>query len=214
MIQYFDFGLNEGRELRWMIKKVFPVIGAKYTAYGFEACAKSFRRCRKTFQDNKSVQIIQGAVGSTHGGKIRLYHATGPKGHSIYAGKNNVADTYEEVPAITFSGWLSDNSIDLSDTFNIVRYNIEGAEWDLVNDMAASGLFKQFHLVFGAKVGNDMKKCKELRDKVEDHKQVLREHGVKVGLLCSSYFASQRVNQGTVLNRIRDDYEKWEDSAR
>jgi FkbM family methyltransferase len=195
-----------------MVKKVFPKIGAEYEAYGFEACAKSYRRCRKQFAGHQ-VRLIHGAIGSKHGGKIKLYYAKSPNGHSIYSGKANVSTKGENVPAIRFSSWLADTGINLKESFNIIRFNIEGAEWELVNDLAGAVLFPYFNLVYGAQVGKDMQKCDELRDKVDEHVQILDNSNVKVDLLCSDYFDSQRISQHKVMNRISNEYSRWKEGA-
>ena len=124
--------------------------------YGFEAHPGLARRCRWRFWRDSSVRIEQCALGSKEG-TCTLFLNRNLVGSSIYSGKKNLIPGKEvDVPCIRFSLWLEQNMpSDWRDSFNIIKSNIEGAEWDVWHDLAESGLVPAFDLWLGAREGHD-----------------------------------------------------------
>ena len=100
-------------------------------------------------------------------------------GHSIHSTKHNILkDTFWEVPTIKFSEWLKDNNIDLKDSLNIVKINIEGAEWEFFNDIVDSKLNKHIHIYCGA--GHDVEKISNFVKEgiVEKYYELLKKNDI------------------------------------
>ena len=184
-INYFDLGLYRGTEMALMVDDVLPSLRGdnQVCAYGFEACKKHFAECSTRFAGyGDRVKIFHGAIAGKDG-PVMLYHASTPLGHSIYDSKGNVSKgRHETVKGIRFSDFLE--KVSAPGDFNILRYNIEGAEWDLINDLLQRDMLKDIDVFCGSDVGKDMGKVAELREKVAEHKQILEANGINVHYFC------------------------------
>ena len=178
-INYFDFGLYKGVELSWITREVLPSLGVKeYSAYGFEACKKYADNVSADFLDLENVKINNVAISDKEG-TTKLYYSPNNLGHSIFSTKNNVIqEEYEEVETIRFSKWIKDNEIDLENSFNIVKVNIEGAEWHLFNDLVNSDMIKHIDVWCGA--GHDVEKVEELHSVVDKYYKLLKSNNIKI----------------------------------
>jgi len=176
---YFDFGLFRGVEMGWMIDRILPSLGIKnYHIYGFEACKQYADSLKKKYGDNKKVTIVNKAIAGSSK-KMKLYYAENALGHSIFSTKRNVSETkYEEVEGVVFSKWLEENVPDFNLAFNIVKVNIEGAEWFLFNDLIKNDLNKHIKAYTGS--GHDVEKIGELEDGVEEYYKLLKENGIHI----------------------------------
>jgi len=107
-------------------------------------------------------------------------------GHSIFDTKNNVTkDEYEIVETILFSDWIREKVPDFAESFNILRFNIEGAEWHLINDLVRNDMVKNIDIFCGH--GDDVKKIGIYRDKVDKYYEKLTRHNIKILSFCSIY---------------------------
>jgi FkbM family methyltransferase len=178
-VNYFDLGLYRGTELWWIVRDIFPRLKIKdYDAYGFEACAKYANELKRQFADNQKVNILNRAI-SKSGQDIKLYHATNNVGHSIFNTKKNVdKDSYEIVKGVKFSDWVLNNVDDFKSSFNILKVNIEGAEWHLFNDLCETGLNEYIHIFCGQ--GHDVEKVGELQDKVKEYYNLIEKNNIKL----------------------------------
>lgn len=175
-IYYYDFGLWRGTEIHWMVNYVFPKLNiTNYQIYGFEACKQYADRLKEMYADNDRVEIINKAVVDEPK-KVRLYHAANHVGHSVFSTKRNVSDQYEEVDGIVFSDWLQQNVKAYKVAFNILKVNIEGAEWYLFNDLVKSGVHKHIDVYCGQ--GHDVEKVSELESKVQDYYDLLEQNNI------------------------------------
>lgn len=176
-LNYFDLGLYKGTEIKWMTQKIFPRLGIEnYSAYGFDACRKYTKGLSRYYSSNERVKIEHLAISGEEK-TIRLYHSKNAVGHSIYSTKQNVEqDSFEEAPAMRFSKWAAENDINLKSSFNIMKINIEGAEWPLFQDLVSTKLIKDIDIFCGA--GHDIKKVGELNEVVDDYYKLLEDHNV------------------------------------
>tara|TARA_R100001443_G_scaffold53370_2_gene64995 strand:- start:651 stop:1289 length:639 start_codon:yes stop_codon:yes gene_type:complete len=175
-INYYDFGLMRGVETHWMVSQVFPGLNiTNYRVYGFEACKEYADRLKKIYKGNDKVEIINKAIVDTSK-KVKLYHAPNHVGHSVFSTKNNVSNKFEEVEGVSFSSWLRNNVKDYEEAFNIIKVNIEGAEWYLFNDLVDSGIHSHVDIYCGQ--GHDVKKVSELEEKVESYYQLLADNNI------------------------------------
>jgi FkbM family methyltransferase len=139
-IIYFDVGTHkEGAELAAMTDAILPRMGSDFEAFGFEASQESFHQVNQKFLGNRHVSVVHKALcnATPPQGKIRLYHdAAGGLGDSLH----RPGDSFEDVEAARFSDWLRERNIALEDRICLLRMNIEGAEYDVLQDLVENGL--------------------------------------------------------------------------
>ena len=178
-VNYFDLGLYRGVELGWMVNQILPSLGVdEFGVYGLEASAPYANNLAKLYAKNPHVSIDHVAITGKEE-KIRLYHSPNMLGHSIYSTKNNVLqDRFEEVGGMRFSQWIKKNNIDLKSSFNIMKVNIEGAEWPLFKDLVENDLAKYFDIFCGA--GHDVEKIGELQSVIDEYYSLLRENNIVI----------------------------------
>lgn len=158
-ITYIDLGTHkEGKEIDMFLEACHG-LDVDVRVYGVEAHSVY---AREVFQNNlasKDVTIFNYAIGAKECvTKLYLSNGSGGHGNSIYATKNNVdVNDYIEVQQIRFSRLL--DQMQLSD-INILKYNIEGAEYELIKDIHRNKLADTFHIYCGAP--SDMEKVGEL----------------------------------------------------
>jgi FkbM family methyltransferase len=178
-INYFDLGLYKAVELGWMVNSILPSLGMyDYKVYGFEASEEYARNIASKFRHNDKVLINNLAISGEET-TLRLYHSKNLLGHSIYSSKNNVQqDVYEEAESTRFSEWIKKNNVDLQNSFNIMKVNIEGAEWPLFQDLVANDLVKHFDIFCGA--GHDVEKIGEFESIVDDYYKLLKDNNIEI----------------------------------
>lgn len=185
-LNYFDFGVCYGREVGLMEDIILPSLGiTDYMIYGFEPCKSCFDDLEKKYIKNSKVSFINSAI-SDHNGGGRLYHSYKrkkytPIGNSLFPTKYNVRENdYEEVNCIVFSEWLLKNIPDYKNNFNIIRSNIEGAEWHLFNDLKNNELFNNIDIFCGSNPEEELSKIEELQGHIPELKRILNKNKIKV----------------------------------
>lgn len=153
----------------------------EYSVYGFEANPKLCKQVKERFSQYPSVRIENLAI-SDHNGTENLYLEKGGQGSSIFSTKNNVTEECVLVESILLSDWISTNIPDFSDTYNILRFNIEGAELLLMRDLEASGMINDFDMFLGS--DSDIHKVAELVPYLEEYKSILKRHSVVIHYYC------------------------------
>ena len=182
--RYFDIGMCKGHELRIMTEDVFPSLQInEWDAYGFEPCKEHFNdTCNLTNKDPR-IHLINMAI-SDFEGEGKLYHC--PKlfeGHSLFKSKKNVSKTnFETVQCTRLSTWIHEHGIDLRTSFNILRMNIEGSEWKLIQDVILSGLRPDIHVFCGAYT--DVQKIGEYEGRMQEYLSYLTDNNVIVHPFC------------------------------
>jgi hypothetical protein len=136
-ILYFDLGTHKkARELSFMVSEVLPRASENFAAYGFEACRESWEEAQTQFTGRENVCVVHAALCHLQlpdSGTIRLYKGQGDGLEaSIY---RQGLDEYDEVRALRFSDWLRENHLSLEDSICLLRMNIEGAEFDIIQDL-------------------------------------------------------------------------------
>jgi len=181
-VNYFDLGLYTGNEMSWMLKGVLPHLDIDgYRAYGFEACVTTWKKTAKRFRKHDNVLIMNLAIAQV-AGPVKFYHCfEGASGNSIFDSKNNInPENYDLVPGVVFSEWVVEMVPSFKEDFNVLRFNIEGAEWHLFNDLEKSGIIKHIDVFCGAKPGKDMAKISEIKNKVDQHIKIFNDYKIKV----------------------------------
>jgi FkbM family methyltransferase len=161
-ILYFDLGTyKEGAELALMTDVILPRMGCDFQAFGFEANGESFRHVAEKFAGKSHVSVFHKALckAAPPQGKIRLYHdGRGGTGDSLY----RRSDSFEDVEAVRLSDWLREEHIALEDQICLLRMNIEGAEYDVLQDLVENGLAAHVDGYYG--MWDDMSKIDIQRD--------------------------------------------------
>tara|TARA_R100000664_G_scaffold20070_1_gene29281 strand:- start:11446 stop:12069 length:624 start_codon:yes stop_codon:yes gene_type:complete len=203
-VNFFDLGSYMGVEADWMVSNIFPMLGiTDYNIYCFEACRKYAKRLTKIYESNQNVEVINKAVVDKPG-TIKLYYSPNRVGHSVFSTKNNVTSEYEEVEGIVFSDWVKENVEDYEKSFNVLKVNIEGAEWYLFNDLFNSGLHKEIDIYCGQ--GHDLHKIGELEDKIQEYYTLLEENGVHLHRF-TEFRPHQNVDLYTLIKEKMENYE-------
>jgi FkbM family methyltransferase len=182
-VNYFDLGLGEVNPKHcWeldQILKFFIKENIDYNIYGIEASLYSSFIAKHKYKKNPNIKICNFAI-SNNEGQIKLYNTkTGINGASIYNSKNNVnKNRYEIIEGKKFSTFLKKEKIDLENSINIVKINIEGAEWDFFNDIVINNLVGKFDIFCGQ--GHDVHKIKDFVDNGIDkqYMKLLKTHNI------------------------------------
>ncbi len=173
-IIYFDLGTHkEAKELVLMVDKILPHICQKFNCYAFEACQESFEKAQEILANRENVKLINKALcyQIPIDGKIRLYKDKKVGlGNSLY----RQSETYEETEATRLSDWLHQNNIDLQNYICLLRMNIEGAEYEVLQDLVNSGLAKYIDGYYG--MWDDLSKINRQRD--EEFRAFLSDHQI------------------------------------
>ena len=104
--------------------------------------------------------------------------------------------TYEYVKGLVFSKWIKENVPDFKNSFNIIKVNIEGAEWHLFNDLINNNMIKDIDVFCGS--GHDVEKIPELKDKYSDFLKILDENNIKIHRF-TEYNSQDNANIATII---------------
>lgn len=188
-INYFDLGLGpHPHELQYMINDVLKNFSdISYKAYGIDAHPDYVKTANNIFNNNNNVEIYNLAISNKKGTE-KLYLESNTKngglGNSIFKTKNNVdINSYIEIETTTFSNWLIENKIDLSNSINILKVNIEGAELFLWEDFKKNNLRDSFHILCGHP-SHDIYKVSELCNQIDYYNSLLVELNINLMHFC------------------------------
>lgn len=179
-LNYFDLGLYKDAAEVDMFISICKKNGFKYNVYGFEAHPNYCVDLINKYIDNNNVKIFNKAISNING-RIKLYisKSNDGEGNSIFKTKNNVCiNDFIEVDTIKFSDWIEKNVKNFKYCNNILRFNIEGAEWYLINDLNDNDLLKYFKVILGSKP--DMIKVRELSGNIKKYESILKKNNIVV----------------------------------
>lgn len=187
-INYFDLGLwKDGFEIKLMLENVLPLFpNVSYSIYGIEASPYCFNSVKKLFVNNPNVHIFNFAINKEKVDSIKLYKSENDElGNSIFKSKYNVYENkYYTVNGNTFSNWLNEEKIDLENSINILKVNIEGAELHLWDDFKKNNLRDKFQIICGFPFDHDVEKVKELKNEVPRYKDLIKELNINLDFFC------------------------------
>jgi len=96
---------------------------------------------------------------------------------SFFVDKHNVKkEPSEQVEFIIFSDWLKQTIPDLGSNFNILKWNIEGAELYLVEDIIKNNLVNVFDIYCGSK--SDLPKIKSMAKHDNRYEKLLKGNNI------------------------------------
>lgn len=146
--------------------------------YGIEANPTYIKDLRARFSSFDNVQILCYAITDKES-HVDLYLSPKSKGHgnSIFRTKNNVTD--KSLPAIgmPLTKLIDNGTIELSE-LNILKFNIEGAEYLLMKDLINNQLQSLFHIYCGAP--SDMHKVAEIAHLQSAYLATLKSYNIQV----------------------------------
>lgn len=181
-INYVELGAHKGTTIKQFLS-IVKGTSDDIHVYGIEGHPDFLKECEDGLKGEKNIHLYNFLVHSYDGvGKLYIgENKPSGEGCSIYDTKNNILlDEYIEVETKRLSTWLEENP--LPEGVNIIRANIEGAEWEVVHDMAEHDLFDTFQIY----TGNqdywtwDFQKVGELHDKRATMRTILKAHGVTI----------------------------------
>jgi len=185
-INYFDLGLYQGHEIDMFINDVSK-LDCDYSIYGFEAHPTFANDVRQKYNTNKRVHIHNLAIYDRVD-RIKLYitnYKHGDEGNSIYSTKRNVlADSFVYVDSISFVDWVKENVTDYESSYNILRFNIEGAELPLIQDIIKKEFNQYINLYLGANPGADILKVAEIKDQYYLYLDLLAQYNINILPYC------------------------------
>lgn len=182
-VNYFDFGLFDGEEINMFLNDIKD-FNVDVNVYGFEANPIFYEKIKNRFIHNNKIKIYNLAI-SDKNEKVKLYLEKTGQGNSIFRTKNNVdPNNYYTVDGISFVDWLNDNLPNFVNDINIVRFNIEGAELLLINDMISKNVVKHFSLFLGSHIGVDILKVSEIKKEYQNYLKTLKDNKIEIKLYC------------------------------
>ena len=209
-INYFDFGVHKGDEIQMFLESLKHIHGLYVNVYGFEAHPDLASQASSRYSECDNIRIINKAIAYENS-KVNLYIAEGNKmeGNSIFPTKNNVdPHNYVEVDGILFSDWLAENVPDYKNSINVIRFNIEGAEIHLFDDIINNGINEYIDLFLGSSGGEDILKCSEISHLHSKHEEKLAENGITVHQFCAASvnnISSQRIRDILIISKTYNE---------
>ena len=167
-----------------------------------EACKTYYEQLNEKYKNNKNVKIYNKAIYNKDSEKIKLYYASDPDGHSIISSKKNLINEkkFELIETIKLSTFLVDINLKKEpNVVNILKANIEGAEYFVIKDLDATKMFTKFNYLIGAGWVTDMKKCSTLKDKITEALSILEKHNIKTYYFARGYLSKYNVDFDTLL---------------
>lgn len=178
---FVDLGANKGQSIVKAYRQF--LYNVEHEIHSFETLPYLANALKKYFIDEPNVKIYHAAAWiedcsidfyvsdkSTESGTLIKYKKTGGI-------KENISI---KVPAIDFSNWTKKNIS--QDNFNILKFDIEGAEYTLLRHLIEQNTLDYFDKFFGEfhfdKISNPSNKLKEDIEFVENY---FNKNGIKVG---------------------------------
>lgn len=185
-IHYFDLGMHEGQEIDLFLEQIRDVgfIG-DVQIIGVDANPAFYEAARKKFRDTSAIRFtFYNLAIASQAGKIRFYQHPLAQGSSIYPDKNGVTQEFLEIEASPLSEILKAFPPKDERTINILKANIEGAEWDMLLDLEKNNLLNYFDIYLGSTAGcfNDISKIASLAKNgaVEKARRILKKAGIEI----------------------------------
>lgn len=184
-ITYIDIGLHkEAKEIRMMLRILEQISLERgeeipFTVYGYEAHPSYAQRLELLFSEDPRIHIRNAAICS-HSGTVNLYlsPASDGEGNSIFSSKNNVLESKSiEVPARRMSDELFQivTNGEIGD-ITILRFNIEGAELEMMEDLIGTGSHELIDIYCGA--ASDIPKVAAISHKYDEYQDMLTDAGI------------------------------------
>lgn len=174
-LTYIDIGLHTHAREIVMMQEACARLDVELTVHGIEANPQYITPLRKRFAHQPNIYIHCYAIGAPTDAKLYLSPESGGHGNSIYPDKNNVTEDYVPTVGIQLTDLIDNGTIALAD-INILKYNIEGAELQLMKNLVENQMQGVFAIYAGA--GSDLHKVKSLAPLERNYKASLAAMGI------------------------------------
>ena len=183
-INYFDLGLYRGEEIEMFLKAIHD-LNVEYEIFGFEAHPKFAESVKFRYESNPKVHIHNLAIGkSSKKEKLYISDVSNGQGNSIFSTKAGVGQKYVEVDSISLVEWIKTNVKDFETSLNIIRFNIEGAELYLIEDIIDNNFVNYFKLYLGSIPGRDIQRVGEIEHEYDRFINLLKENKIDILPFC------------------------------
>jgi len=141
---FLDFGAFIGNTVEKALEFYKPD-----RVLAFEPYQPHFAQLNERFGDNDKIKCFCKAIGTKDGISPLYFHRSGKDvgGHSMLAGKCNVGKGYEEVDVININDVLKDYA-NMDSTFIIAKFDIEGKEYEVLDELINSSLISTIDELF------------------------------------------------------------------
>ena len=177
-ILYVDFGTHEEAQEISMFLSATATLNSEVIVYGVEAHPLYAENVVEKFEAFDNVIILPVAVAAKSE-KVELYISESSNGHgnSIFATKNNVdIDQKITVQGIDGGALISTLMLLHAPDIVIVKYNIEGAEYHLLNSIIDNDLQGEIDIFCGAP--SDMHKVAVLKSLEKEFLYYINQQGI------------------------------------
>lgn len=178
-VTYYDCGLHKEAPEIDMFLEICQELGLDYQVYGIEACSEYIPQIQEKYAQDPNIEILHRAVSGTNE-MLRLYKTTAfdGEGNSIFDTKNNVnPNWYEDVQGLVMSTFIERTA---EGDLIVLKFNIEGAEYYMMNDLLISEVYKKIDIFCGSTP--DIHKVREIEVYQPDYEQRLIDAGIVVSL--------------------------------
>jgi len=173
-INYFDLGTHKkAEELNWVVEEVLSKLPNPYKIFAFEANPDSYNIAINNCNQIDELKLYNLALVNKipKSGQIKLFTCNNGLGDSIY---RTELDSFMEVEAKRLSDVIKNENVKLDESINIIRMNIEGCEFDVIENLIDNDLIKYFDGFYG--MWDDVSKIDIERDR--RFRKVLKEANV------------------------------------
>lgn len=175
-VTYVDIGLHRNADEIDMMLNVCKQLQCKLVVHGIEAHPGYISKLREKYANFPNVHIHCYAIADKPGAaKLYLSPGSDYHGNSIFRDKNNVTDNYVETIQTTLSELIDNGTIKPTE-INVLRCNMEGAEYLMYKDLIRNQLHHLFQLHCGAP--SDMHKVAGLKHLQSTYLATLEAHGI------------------------------------
>ncbi|NEQ51948.1 MAG: FkbM family methyltransferase [Leptolyngbya sp. SIO3F4] len=174
-VYLFDLGTHKkGEEAVLVINEVFEKYGLNYRVFSFEASPSIHRQAQETLKPYAKMEVINLALCEEipEGGVLKLYNSGNDLGNTLFGSEEQ---EFEEVKAERLSTFIQERGLELDKSVNLLRMNIEGAEYGVLKDLEAANLLRYFNGFYGT--WDDLAK-KTSEEKQQEIKRLLTSNNI------------------------------------
>jgi FkbM family methyltransferase len=179
-VLFVDLGVHDGQEIEDVLR-VIKGTNIEVDIYGIEANPQLHTLVSNKYRKNPNIKLFNICIGNETK-KVKFFLANNPISSSIYRDKIYVTDKFVEVDMKKLSDFIKD--IDGFDEYDvkILKANIEGAEYDMLQDLEENDSFV-FDLYLGSgpepySLLKDMTKIPSIKDKMPDAENIMDRNNI------------------------------------
>lgn len=175
-ITYIDLGVWDGKEIDAFVE-ICTELNLEYKAIGFEPDIELFYKLYLKYKENKKVSILNAAIWrSTEICKLYKSKSSNFQGNSLFSTKNNIdLNEYNDCISIKISDILNSKILQ---EINILKFNIEGAELHLIEDLIVNNKTESINIFLGSTP--DIEKVSEISNQMQRYNNLLSEAKIKI----------------------------------